>query len=789
MAATGIREVEERLILNRKSKQILIGVGAAVIALGLGLVIWLINDRPERPAAEPASAVHSASPEVMAEAPTQTPIQAEPTSRPATSTPTALPDPGQAGPPNRLINEKSPYLLQHAYNPVDWYPWGAEAFEKARQENKPIFLSIGYSTCHWCHVMAEESFEDPEVARLLNETFVSIKVDREERPDIDNIYMNVAVMMTGSGGWPLNIMLTPDQKPFFAATYIPRENRFGRLGMLELIPQVQTAWATEQSNLLDIADEVAATLQQIRPEAPGEALDETVLAAAFQELAGRFDPNRGGFDAAPKFPAPHNLLFLLRYWRRTGDEQALDMVETTLQAIRRGGIYDQVGFGVHRYSTDADWLVPHFEKMLYDQALLAIAYTEAFQATGKPEYRQTAQELFSYVLRDMTGPAGGFYGAEDADSDGEEGKFYLWTEAELRQILSPEEADMIVTLFNVSPAGNFREAAGGQTNGANILHMTQAPPEVAANLGMSAEEFDATLEAARQKLFTARQARIPPHRDDKILTDWNGLMIAALAKGGRVLGEPAYAEAAGQAADFILENVRNDQGRLLHRYRDGEASTLANIDDYAFLIWGLLELYETNFEIQYLESALNLTDEMVTHFWDEESGGFYFTPDDGEELLVRRKEIYDGAIPAGNSVAMSDLLRLGRLTANPDLEEKAAEIGRAFAGNIRQSPASFAQLMTGVDFGVGPAYEVVIVGQPGSEDTQAMLTALRAKFVPNKVVLLRPPENPAQITRLAEYTKYHSSLNGRATAYVCLNYYCQLPTNDVETMLALLDKS
>jgi uncharacterized protein YyaL (SSP411 family) len=692
--------------------------------------------------------------------------------------------------PNRLINEKSPYLLQHAYNPVDWYPWGEEAFEKARQENKPIFLSIGYSTCHWCHVMEVESFEDPEVAQLLNDTFVSIKVDREERPDIDNYYMNVAAVLAGSGGWPLNVMLTPDQKPFFAATYIPKESRFGRVGMLELIPQVQRAWLNQDQDLLNTADQVNQAVDQaLNVSAAGElALDEALLEMTFQKLANDYDVQNGGFGKAPKFPTPHRLLFLLRYWDRTGDEGTLEMVEATLQAMRRGGVYDQLGFGFHRYSTDAAWLVPHFEKMLYDQALLALAYTEAYQATGKQDYEQVAREIFSYVLRDMTNPDGGFYSAEDADSEGEEGKFYLWTADEIRQVLSQEEADLITAAFNVAEEGNFSDPATGELVDTNILHLTRPLPDLAAELDISEKELKTHLESARQQLFAAREARIHPHKDDKILTDWNGLMIAALARGGQVFADDDYTTAAQGAADFVLENMRDERGRLLHRYRDGEAAVQANIDDYAFIIWGLLELYETTFDIRYLESALNLTDEGVTHFWDEKDGGFYFTPDDGESVIGRQKLIHDGAIPSGNSVMMLNLLRLGRLTANPDFDERAMAIGNAFAGYIKEQPSAYAQIMNGVDFGVGPSYEVVIVGEDKAEDTQAMLAALRTEFVPNKVVLLISPEGSPEITRLAEYTKYYSSRNDQVTAYVCQNFYCELPTNDIDEMLALLGK-
>ncbi len=761
--------------------------------LVFGVIFWLANRQPAPQTVnipENDEGVQSVPSPVITNPET---INLVPTITPATesqSTQSSSP-PQPEGQANRLIHEKSPYLLQHAYNPVDWYPWGEEAFEKARRENKPIFLSIGYSTCHWCHVMEDESFEDQEVADLLNSTFVAIKVDREERPDIDSLYMDVAMMMTGSGGWPLNVMLTPELKPFFAATYIPKENRFGRTGLLELIPRVQEAWLTQNGELQDVGNQVVAALEQNANSAATGTLepDEALLETAYQQLANRFDPQRGGFGTAPKFPSPHNLLYLLRYWDRTGDPQALEMVETTLQAMRQGGMYDQIGFGFHRYSTDAHWLVPHFEKMLYDQAMLAIAYTEAYQATGNPSYKQTAREIFTYILRDMTASNGGFYSAEDADSEGEEGKFYLWTVDELRQILSQDEADLYIAVFGATDEGNFIEPGHEQSTGANILHLPQPLADVANNMHLSKEELTARLKPINQQLFQEREGRIHPYKDDKILTDWNGLMIAALAKAAQAFDEPAYAQAASQATDFILQTMRNDDGRLLHRYRDGEAAIPANIDDYAFLTWGLLELYETDFDVRHLNNALALTEELQTHFWDDQQGGFYFTPDDGEALLVRQKEIYDGAIPSGNSVAMLNLLRLGRITANTEFEEQAAGIGHAFAASIQQAPSSHIQLISGLDFGVGPSFEVVIVGDPVAEDTQLMLTALQEKFIPNKVIVLRPPENADDIIDLADFIKYYSSLNDQATAYVCQNYYCELPTNDIDIMLELLKKT
>jgi uncharacterized protein YyaL (SSP411 family) len=534
----------------------------------------------------------------------------------------------------------------------------------------------------------------------------------------------------------------------------------------------------QDPDLLDAANRLADSMEQFtnQPTAGEFAMDELLLEATYRQLADNFDAQNGGFGEAPKFATPHRLLFLLRYWHRTGDEAALEMVETTLQAIRQGGIYDHVGYGVHRYSTDAEWLVPHFEKMLYDQALLALAYIETYQVTGNPAYEQVAREIFTYVLRDMTHLNGAFYSAEDADSEGEEGKFYLWSIDEIRDTLNAEDADFIISTFNVTEEGNFIDPLHGEAVGTNILHLTQPVDQ----------EMGARLEEVRQQLFAARETRIHPQKDDKILTDWNGLMIAALAKGGRVFNEPAYSNAAQQTTDFILARMRDENGRLLHRYRDGEAAITGNVDDHAFLIWGLLELYETTFDIKYLETALTLTNDMITHFWDAENGAFYFTPDDGEALLARQKLIYDGAIPSGNSVAVLNLLRLGRITAKPDYEEKAVAIGEAFARQIQQEPSAYSQLITGVDFGVGPSYEVVIVGEPGATDTEAMLAALQSEFVPNKIVLFRPTGEAPEITRLAEFTKYQSSLNNQATAYVCLNYYCELPTNDIDKMMDLL---
>lgn len=690
--------------------------------------------------------------------------------------------------PNRLIHEKSPYLLQHAYNPVDWYAWGDAAFEKARTEDKPIFLSIGYSTCHWCHVMERESFEDPEVAQLMNDAFVSIKVDREERPDIDHIYMTVCQMMTGSGGWPLNIIMSPDKKPFFAGTYFPKESRQGRLGMVDLSVRIKDLWTTKREEVTQSAGKIMLAIRQVPDDSPGDALDAEDCAKASKELAKRYDRNKGGFSTAPKFPTPHNMLFLLRYWKRTRDGKALEMVENTLQAMRMGGIYDHVGFGFHRYSTDANWLVPHFEKMLYDQALIAMAYIEAYQATGKAEYEKTAREIFNYVLRDMTAPEGGFYSAEDADSEGEEGKFYVWKIEEMEKVLDRDESELITRVYNFWPAGNFHEEATGRLTGNNIPHLKEPVGVIASRLGMSPEDMEGRLEKARQKLFAERERRAHPHKDDKILTDWNGLMIAALAKGAQALNQPEYSEAAKRAADFILGTMRDSNGRLLHRYRDGEAALPSHVDDYAFFIWGLLELSEATFEVRYLRTALDLNKDFMERFWDYNAGGFFFTAEDSESLLMRKKEVYDGATPSGNSVASLDLLRLARITADIDLERNAEQIGRSFSGNIKQFPSAYTQMLVATEFAIGPSREVVIAGRPGASDTEEMLRQLRTLYLPNKVVVLRPAdESAAQIEAIAEYTKHQHRLDSKATAYVCLNYNCELPTTDPKKMVELLE--
>lgn len=688
--------------------------------------------------------------------------------------------------PNRLIREKSPYLLQHAFNPVDWYPWGPEAFEKARKANRPIFLSIGYSACHWCHVMEKESFEDIEVAGLMNEAFICIKVDREERPDIDSAYMTACQMMTNSGGWPLTIIMTAEGKPFFASTYIPKKSRFGRIGMLSLIPQIREIWHTQRKEVEESSEKIILALKNLEKTPPSEELRVENINDAFERLALKFDELHGGFGEAPKFPSPHTLMFLLRFWRRSKQELALRMVKKTLQAMRLGGIFDHLGFGFHRYSTDSRWLLPHFEKMLYDQAMLAMTYTEAFQATGIEDFKITVQEILHYVIRDMTSSEGGFYSAEDADSEGEEGKFYLWTENEIRELLSVDDAELAIKVFNVEKEGNFFEEATGKKNRKNILHLSKPHKETASDMKIQ-REFLNKLDNIRQTLFKYRESRPRPHKDDKILTDWNGLMIAALAKASQVLDEEKYLRIAMRTANFILKRVRDKEGRLSHRYKEGEASIGGFLEDYAFLSWGLIELYEASFDTQYLKAALELTNIMIEYFWDEEAGGFYHTASDAEKILVRKKEAYDSAIPSGNSVAVFNLLRLAHITANPVYEEKASKVFQVFSGRVSAMPESHAYMMLALDFAIGPTYEAVIVGSRQAEDTKFMFRALKANFIPNKVAIFRPvDEESPEMSRISKFTSDYKDINGKATAYICQNHTCQLPTNSPDEMLKLL---
>ena len=679
---------------------------------------------------------------------------------------------------NHLVNEKSPYLLQHAKNPVDWYPWGDEAFNKAKKENKPIFLSIGYSTCHWCHVMAHESFEDEEVAKLMNDIFISIKVDREERPDIDKIYMTVCQMMTGSGGWPLTIIMTPDKKPFFAGTYFPKQTRFGRIGLIDLAKRIGDLWKNQRGELLNSADQITFSLQNLDQESPGEKFATTTLKKAYKMLSIQYDPINGGFGDRPKFPTPHNLILLLRYWKRTGDKKTLEMVETTLESMRKGGIYDHVGFGFHRYSTDSIWLVPHFEKMLYDQALIAIAYIEAYQATKNDLYKQTAQEIFSYVLRDMISPEGGFYSAEDADSEGEEGKFYVWSKEELEKILDKDELELVIKIFNIEEAGNYLEEASRRKTGKNILHLRNFPDMKSLQ----------NLEKIRLTMFRIREMRTHPHKDDKILTDWNGLFIAALAKAAVAFQDNEYIEIAKNAVDFILSNLRGSNNKLFHRFKDGVSEIQGYLTDYAFFIWGLIELYEATFNVFYLETALELHKIQIEDFWDNKIGGFYFTAKNSEKLLTRQKEIYDGAIPSGNSIAMLNLLRLSYITGNFELEEKADILNRVFSNKIKANPIAYTQFLVAVDFAVGPTYSLVIAGDSSAKDTIELIKSVQTEYLPNKIIILRNTKaDSSDMDKLSNFIQFFIKLDEKATGYVCINKTCKPATSDPQKIIRLLE--
>lgn len=706
---------------------------------------------------------------------------------------------------NRLGKEKSPYLLQHADNPVDWYAWGEEAFQRAKREDKPVFLSIGYSTCHWCHVMEEESFENPDVARVMNENFVSIKVDREERPDLDNIYMTAVQAMTGSGGWPLSVFLTPEGKPFLGGTYWPPEDRWGRPGFVSVLQSAAEAWKKNRERILKDSSELVRLIESHSKEKSQASfsLGEETLRSVFQDLQAAFDNEAGGFGSGIKFPRSHTLSFLLRYWKRTGEKEALQMAGKTLSKMYRGGLWDFLGGGFHRYSTDRQWFLPHFEKMLYDQALLARTYLEAYQITGQEEYARTAREIFAYVLRDLRGSEGAaeqspsgaaFYSAEDADSlDPEsgrkrEGAFYVWKESEILEILGDEKGRIFNFIFGVRTEGNVGNDPHGEFPHRNVLARLKDSDEAARQFKKSSAEIETILETSRRKLFEARAKRPRPHLDDKVLTDWNGLMISSLAFGSRVLEEPRYAKAAREAADFIFEKLVRPDGRLLHRYREGDASIPGTLEDYAFFIHGLVDLYEATFEVRYLAEAKRLTHEMIRLFWDEEAGGFFFTGQDAEKLILRQKEIYDGAIPSGNSLAALDLLRVGRLTMDLALEKKAEALLDSFSESLRQNPEAYPQLLMALDFLLGPSAEIVIAGDPDSDEVRAFLGEINRRFLPNSVRALHPVETPSKsaIEALTPYLKNQLPVGGKPAVYVCKNYVCRFPVTQVSELEKLL---
>ena len=705
--------------------------------------------------------------------------------------------------PNRLIHEKSPYLLQHAYNPVDWYPWGEEALATAKRQDKPVFLSIGYSTCYWCHVMEQESFENPGIAQLMNAQFVSIKVDREERPDLDAVYMSAVQAMSGQGGWPMSVFLTPDGKPFWGGTYFPPEDRWGKPGFSTVLEQIADVWKTKRQAILESSRQITEAIQAGTRPGTAVPLTTETLELAARQFTQQFDERFGGFGPAPKFPRPHSLSFLLRAWSRSRDPHVLKMVEATLQAMAGGGIHDQIGGGFHRYSTDERWLVPHFEKMLYDQALLAKAYLEAYQVTGKELYAEVARDVFEYVLRDLRDRAlqGGFYAAEDAGEVGKEGEFYVWTVQEIEQALGAQDAKLFTRFYGVTPGGNFSahesEAGGGSAprpgrlggeHGTSILSTGIPLEEIAMRDGVPVETLRPRLDAARATLLQARHARRRPHRDDKILTDWNGLMIGALALGGRVLDEPRYLEAAAGAARFLLGHSRRGE-QLLHRYRDGEAAIPAFLDDYAFFSWGLLELYEATGDPLWLAKAKALADQMVRQQWDEAGGGFSVSGARNERLIAKPMELYDGALPSGNSVAALVLVRLAQMTMDKALHGYAERLFQTFSGQAHQAPSAFPQFLIALDGWLGPSQEIVVAGDPAKPDTQAMLRLVRRRFLPRAVLILHPAAAHAKdFEALAPFVKEQRPLEGRATAYVCQGHVCNLPTSDLDQLTAFLDR-
>jgi hypothetical protein len=701
---------------------------------------------------------------------------------------------------NRLALEKSPYLLQHAHNPVDWYPWGPEAFEKARAENKPIFLSVGYSTCHWCHVMERESFENEEIAALLNREFVSIKVDREERPDVDRIYMTFVQATGNGGGWPMSVWLTSDLKPFFGGTYFPPESRWGNPGFGSVLTQLAEAWKSQRGQIDESARSIVEQLQKavsVAAGRPGAArIDSAMLDSGFYYFRRTFDSHLGGFGQAPKFPRPTVHNFLLRYFARAGNREALDMVLLTLREMAKGGMHDQLGGGFHRYSVDERWFVPHFEKMLYDQAQLAISYLEAFQITGEAQYAATARRIFDYVLRDMTDAGGAFYSAEDADSvidaarpsEKGEGAFYIWSADEIREVAGDPAAAWFAYRYGVEPGGNVVQDPHHEFTGRNILCEARSLEETAAHFRVPLDEAAAGIDNAARLLFEARKKRVRPHLDDKILTAWNGLMISALALGGAVLEESAYAEAARSAAEFVIARMYDPAtGLLLRRFRDGEARIPGFLDDYALFAQALLDLYEAQFDRRHLELAIRLTHKQRELFEDRDNGAFFSSTADDASLVLRVKDDYDGAEPCGNSVAACNLLRLAEITGRPEFRESAERLLAAFGSRLATTPMAVPQMLAACEFQLNGPRQIVIAGDRSAPDTQALLRAVHARFLPNRVLLLVDSEETrAALAAGAPAVASMQALDGRAAAYVCRNFACNLPVSEVSALVELL---
>ena len=676
--------------------------------------------------------------------------------------------------PNRLIHETSPYLLQHAHNPVDWYPWGEEAFARARAEDRPVLLSVGYSACHWCHVMAHESFEDEAIARQMNESFVCIKVDREERPDVDSIYMQAIQAQTGRGGWPMTMFLTPEGKPFYGGTYFPPEDRHGMPGFPRLLEAMAEAYRTKNSELTQSADQLVAHLRSGVMTTQGQEPPTTeILASAYQGLASQFDPQHGGLGAAPKFPQPMALELLLRHHARTGDIQALAMVDFTLEHMARGGIYDQLGGGFHRYSTDQFWLVPHFEKMLYDNALLSRLYLHAYQVIGNPEHRRIVEETLDYVLREMTSPDGGFYSTQDADSEGVEGKYFVWTPVEIEAVLGKEQAEVFCLYYGVTPQGNFE--------GGNILSVPQEPQEVAQALGITETEMAATIREARGKLLAHRQGPVPPARDDKVLTGWNGMMLRSFAEAAATLRREDYRAAAVANASFLLDTMRSPDCRLVRTYKDGQAKLKGYLEDYAFLIDGLLALHEATFDLRWLQEAHSLADAMLDLFWDEDEQAFFDTGHDHEELILRPRDVFDNAMPSGGSVATDVLLRLAVLIDSPDYSRKATAALRSLQTVMTQAPLGFGQWLCALDFYLSTPKEIAVVGPWEDPATQSLLDQVYSRYMPNKVVTGYDPSQPEAAEEIP-LLEDKDMIDGLPTAYVCQNYACLMPATEPEAL-------
>jgi uncharacterized protein YyaL (SSP411 family) len=665
---------------------------------------------------------------------------------------------------NHLAGETSPYLKQHAHNPVDWYPWGEEALERARTLHRPIFLSVGYSACHWCHVMEHESFEDPEVGQFLNEHFVSIKVDREERPDLDQIYMTAVQAMTGQGGWPMSMFLTPDGRPFYGGTYFPPDDRYGRPSFKRLLHALADAWQARPEEIERTAGDLTQHVQNLlRLEVSPGDLDTDLLRNSLAGLERAFDPVHGGFGSAPKFPHPMDLRLLLRLWKRFNDENALRMARLTLDRMAMGGIYDHLGGGFHRYSTDERWLAPHFEKMLYDNALLTVAYLEAFQATGEPSYRRVVEETLDYVLREMTSPEGPLYSTQDADSEGEEGKYFVWSAAEVTEILGKEAAEIFTYVYDITPEGNWE--------GKNILHRTKTDAQDVRLLNIDEAALHRNMKEGKKRLFDVRSRRIPPGRDDKVLTAWNGLMIDALSRAAAVLDRSDYASAAVKAAEFIWKTMRTPEGRFLRTYGAGAGAKLnAYLEDYTYLLEGLVSLYQATFDERWIAAALELIPILMSEFWDEEAGGFFYTGKSHEALLARNKDAHDNATPSGNAMAATALLRLGRLTGRRDLLDHAEKTLQLFHGQMEKMPLAAGQMLVALDFFLGPVDEIAVIGDPNNDELRQVLRKLRSRFLPNAVLASLTPGAATTLVLLKD-----KESKGNVTTYICRNATCQAP--------------